>query len=103
VFCVARVQGCGVPGNIQMVPNEFEVIGWPGARLLQTVHAFSNFNVDPTFKGQSVEVVLLDYFLEEARQQHFHVFKPWQRGAEIIVLYVHHHHGGLIGGVGAVD
>jgi hypothetical protein len=45
----------------------------------------------------------LDYFFGKAGQQHFYVFKPWQRGAEIIVLYVHHHHGGFLGGEGAVD
>jgi hypothetical protein len=72
--------------------------------LLQTVHAFSNFNVNPTVDGQSVEVVLLDYLLWEAGQQHFHVFKPWQWGAEIIVFNVHHNHnGGVHGGEGAVD
>jgi hypothetical protein len=71
--------------------------------LLQTVHAFSNFNVDPTIDGQSVEVLLLDYFLGKAGQQHFHVFKPWQRGTEIIVFNVHYHHGGFLGGEGAVD
>jgi hypothetical protein len=71
--------------------------------LLQTVPAFSSFNVDPTVNVQSVDVLLLDYFLGKARQQHFHVFKPCQRGAEIIVLYVHHHHGGVLGGEGAGD
>jgi hypothetical protein len=71
--------------------------------LLQTVHAFSNLNVDPTVDGQSVEVAILDYLLGEAGQQHFHVFKPWQRGAEIIIFNVHHHHGGVLGGEDAVD
>jgi hypothetical protein len=33
----------------------------------------------------------------------FHVFEPWQRGADIIVLNVHHHHGSGLGGEGAVD
>jgi hypothetical protein len=45
----------------------------------------------------------LDDLLGKAGQQHFHVFKPWQRGAEIIVFYVHHPHGGVLGGEGAVD
>jgi hypothetical protein len=31
------------------------------------------------------------------------MFKPWQRGAEIILFNVHHHHGGVLGGEGAVD
>jgi hypothetical protein len=31
------------------------------------------------------------------------MFKLWQRSAEIIVLYVHHHHGGVLGGEGAVN
>jgi hypothetical protein len=31
------------------------------------------------------------------------LFKPWQRGADIIVFNVHHHHGGVLGGEGAVD
>jgi hypothetical protein len=44
----------------------------------------------------------LDDFLGEAGQQHIHVFKPWQRGAEIIVFNVHHHHGGVLGGEGVV-
>jgi hypothetical protein len=39
----------------------------------------------------------------EAGKQHFHVFKRWQRGDEIIVFNVHHHHGGVLGGEGAVD
>jgi hypothetical protein len=56
------------------------------SRLFQTVHAFSNFNVDPTIDGSSVEVVPLDYFFKKKRQHHFHVFKQWQRGAEIIVI-----------------
>jgi hypothetical protein len=59
--------------------------------------------VDPTVNGQSVEVVLLDYFLGKAGQHHLHVFKPWQRGTEIIVFNVHHHHGGVPGGEGDVD
>jgi hypothetical protein len=45
----------------------------------------------------------LDYFLGKSGQQHFHVFKPCQRGAEIIILSVHHHHGGVLSGEGAVD
>jgi hypothetical protein len=71
--------------------------------LLQSVHAFSNFDVDPTLDGKSLEVVLLDYLLGEAAQQHFHVFKSWQRGDDIIVVNVHYHHGGVLGGERDVD
>jgi hypothetical protein len=35
--------------------------------------------------------------------KHFHVFIPCQWGAKIIVLYVHHHHDGVLGGEGAVN
>jgi hypothetical protein len=73
------------------------------SRLLQTVHAFSNFDVDRTVDGKSLEVVRLHYFLGEAGQQHFHLFKSWQGVAEIIVLNVHHHHGGVLGGELDVD
>jgi hypothetical protein len=72
-------------------------------RLFQTVHAFSNFNEYPAVDGSCVEVVLLDNLLGKAGQQHLHVFKPWQRVAEIIVFDVHHHHGDVLSGEGAVD
>jgi hypothetical protein len=86
-----------------MVLSAFVVIGWQLVPIALNRTCLLEFNVDPTVDGQSVEVVLLDYFLKESGQQYFHVFKPWQRGAKIIVFNVHHHHGCVLGGEGAVD
>jgi hypothetical protein len=33
----------------------------------------------------------------------FSCTQPWQRSAQIVVFYVHHHHGCVRGGKGAVD
>jgi hypothetical protein len=103
VIYAAIVPGCGVPGNIQMVRDEFAVIGWRAIPLASNLICLFEFQYKPNRRRPERRGCTFGLTPRESVIAAFSCFQTVAAGAEIIVLYVHHHYGGVLGGEGAVN
>ena len=73
-------------GKSKMGKMSFEPVVGDAASLCEAGHAFSDLKVNPAFRTECAEVVLVDDFVRDTGQRKFHVLVAGDGGTKVKIL-----------------